>query len=336
MFFVSNNAEAFRNEVVSRLFSTIPQDQLRDVLAVLDAAMSGYEISRKKTDIIPADGIPDVVRIYIASKAVENLSPGTLRNYKLRLFDFFSRVKKAYTDITAGDIRMYLWFYQSQRGASDHYRDLIRRTLNSFFTWLVNNEYLIRNPCACVERVKYQQPVRDPLTAFDLEVLRWDCQTIREKALVDFLYSTGVRVSECSGVNLSDIDWATRSVVIRHGKGNKRRVVYFNAESELSLRKYLETRQDDNDALFVSTRKPHRRLGVRSIQLEIRRIANRCAMRVFPHKLRHTFATSSLHGGMPLNMLQSLMGHTKPETTLIYAKQDQTDLRQAYSRVYAC
>lgn len=333
---MSDHSEAFRSEVVSRLFSSLPQDQLRDVMTVLDAAMSGYEISRKQVEIIPCDGIPDVVKIFIASKAVENLSPGTLKIYKLRLFDFFGRVQKSFTDITAADIRKYLWFYQSERNASDHYRDQIRRVLNSFFTWLVNNEYLIRNPCACVERVKYQQPVRNPLSAYDLEVMRWCCKSIREKALVDFLYTTGVRVSECSNVNLSDIDWATRSVVIRHGKGNKRRVVYFNAESELSLRKYLETREDNNDALFVTIRNPHNRLGVHSIQNEIRRIAVRCSMRVYPHKLRHTFATSSIHGGMPLDKLQTLMGHSKPETTLIYAKQDQTDLRMEYNRVYAC
>ena len=140
---VSDHYESFRSEVISRLFSTLPQDQLRDILNVLDTTMSGYEISRKQVEIIPCDGIPDVVKIFIASKAVENLSPGTLKIYKLRLFDFFGRVRKTFTDITAADIRKYLWFYQSQRNASDHYRDQIRRVLNSFFTWLVNNEYLI-------------------------------------------------------------------------------------------------------------------------------------------------------------------------------------------------
>lgn len=331
-----SNSEAFRTEVISRLYSSLPQDQLRDVMDVLDSAMAGYDISRKQVGIIPADGIQEVVKYYIVSKSVENLSPGTLNNYRLRLLDFFNVVRKAYTDVTPTDIRMYLHYYKEKRGASDHYRDLIRRTLHSFFSWLVKNEYLIRNPCANVEKIKYQRPAREPLSAYGLEVVRWYCSTLREKALVDFLYSTGIRVSECSDVNLSDIDWPTRSVVIRHGKGDKRRIVYFNAESELSLRKYLETRKDDNDALFVSMRKPHGRLGVRIIQMEIRRISERCAMHVFPHKLRHTFATGCLHGGMPLDKLQALMGHSKPETTLIYAQQDQTDIRMEYSRVYAC
>ena len=187
-----------------------------------------------------------------------------------------------------------------------------------------------------MEKVKHQEPPREPLSAYELEVVRWNCKTIREKAMVDFLFSTGARVSECMNINLSDIDWATRSVIIRRGKGDKRRVVYFNAESELTLRKYLESRTDDNEALFVSCRNPHGRLGVRAMEAEIRRIAKRCSIHAYPHKLRHTFATSSLLGGMPLDKLQSLMGHAKPETTLIYAKQDQTALRMEYARVHAC
>lgn len=333
---MSDNAESFRNEIVSRLYDSLPQDQLKNILQVLDSAISGYDISRKQVEIIPRNGIPKVIKYFIASKAVENLSETTLKIYRLRLIDFFDHVRKPYMDVTTNDIRMYLFFYQEQRHASDHYRDQIRRELNSFFSWLVRNEYLIRNPCTNVEKLKYQLPTREPLSAYGLEVVRWYCETLREKALVDILYSTGMRVSECSNANLSDIDWTTRSVVIRHGKGNKRRLVFFDAESELSLRKYIESRSDTDDALFVTMRNPHHRLGVHSIENEVKRIASRCDMRVFPHRLRHTFATFNLHGGMPLDKLQALMGHTKPETTMIYAKQDLTDIRMEYNRIHVC
>lgn len=329
------SAETFRNELAARLLSTLPQDQVQAVLATLDKTLQDYDVSRKPVTLITQNGLPEVVRFYLASKAIENLSQGTLKVYRLRLEDFFRVARKPFTEISPNDIRMYLFFCRSQRSASDAYLDNIRRILSAFFTWLVDNEYLIRNPCASVDKVKYQPAERNPLTPYQLEELRWSCQTIREKALVDFLFSTGVRVSECRDVNLSDIDWESRSVIIRHGKGDKRRVVFFNAESELTLKKYLETRKDSNEALFVTVRNPHHRMGIKALQNEITKIASRCNMHVFPHKLRHTFATSGLRGGMPLDRLQALMGHAKPETTLIYAKLDQTDLRMEHSRVYS-
>lgn len=332
---MSNNAESFRSELASRLLQTLPQDQICSVLSVLDATIRDYEITRKPVELITADGIPESVKHFLASKAVQSLSPGTLKIYRLRLIDFFQMTHKTPQDIQPNDIRMYLFFCKSQRGASNAYLDTIRRILSSFFAWLVSNEYIIRNPCSNVERIKHQEPERAPLSAFELEELRWVCETIREKALVDFLFSTGMRVSECSSVDKSDIDWENRSVIIRHGKGDKRRTVFFNAESELSLRKYLESRKDDGEALFVTIRKPHHRLGVRALENEIAKISSRCGKHVFPHKLRHTFATSGLRGGMPLDKLQALMGHAKPETTLIYAKIDQTDLQREHSRIYA-
>ena len=335
VFFGSNNSESFRNEIVSRLFSQIPQEHLQSVLSALDSTMQEYDVSRKSVELIAQNGIPEVVKYYIASKSVENLSKGTLKIYKLRLEDFFTMAKKPFSDIRPNDIRMYLYYYKSEKNASDSYLDNIRRVLNSFFSWLVANEYILRNPCSNVEHIKHQEAERTPLTQYELETLRWNCKTIREKALVDFFFSSGVRVSECHAVNISDIDWENRSVIIRHGKGGKRRTVYFNAESELTLRKYLESRTDDNEALFVTSRNPHNRMGVKSIENEISKIASRCGMHVFPHKLRHTFATSGLRGGMPLDKLQALMGHSKPETTLIYAKQDRTDLQREHSRVYA-
>lgn len=332
---MSDNSETFRTELATKLLNSLPQDQVKTVLSILDTTIRDYDISQKPVSLITIDGVPEVVKYYLASKAVENLSTGTLKVYRLRLIDFFTVTKKHFGDIRANDIRMYMFFCKDKRRASDAYLDNIRRILNAFFCWLVDNDYMLKNPCASVERVKYQAPQRVPLTAYELEDLRWHCETIREKALVDFLFSTGVRASECQDVNISDIDWATRSVVIRHGKGNKRRLVYFNAESELTLRKYLESRQDSNEALFVTVRSPHHRLGIKAIQNEIAKIAARCNMHVFPHKLRHTFATSGLRGGMPLDKLQALMGHAKPETTLIYAKLDQTDLQREHQRVYA-
>lgn len=331
---MSDNSETFRNELAAKLLASLPQDQVRDILAVLDSTLPSYDISRKPLDLIPSDGLPDVVKYFIASKSVENLSLGTLKLYKLRLVDFFARTRKSYQDIRANDIRLYLYYYKNSRSASDSYLDHIRLILNSFFTWLVSNEYILRNPCANVEKIKFQTPDRSPLSSYELELLRWHCETIREKALVDFLFSTGLRVSECSAVNLRDINWEDRSVLVRHGKGNKRRTAFFNAESELTLRKYLETRQDENEALFVTIRSPHHRLGIKSLQQEITRISSRCGLHVFPHRLRHTFATSGLRGGMPLDKLQALMGHSKPETTLIYAKQCQADLQREHQRVY--
>jgi len=338
VFFVSNHgdhSENFRTEIAAKLFDRLPQDQLRSVLAILDATLPEYEISRRPVEIIPADGIPDVVRYYLASKAVENLSPGTLHIYRLRLIDFFSRIGKPIHDIRATDIRLYLFYCKDQRHASDSYLDNIRRILSAFFSWLVDNEYLLRNPCATVEKIKHQPPVREPLTAYELEELRWSCQSIREKALVDFLYSTGIRVSECRDVDIADVDFVSRSVVIRHGKGDKRRTVFFNAESELTLRKYLATRSDDCPSLFVTDWKPARRMCVKALENIITKASARTGLHVYPHKLRHTFATSGLRGGMPLDKLQALMGHAKPETTLIYAKEDRVDLQREHMRVYA-
>ena len=330
-----SNSEMFRTEFISRLFSSMPQDQVINVMRVLDLTLPDYDVSRRPVSIITVDGVPDAVRYFIASKAVENLSRKTLNLYHLRLVDFFSVVKKPIQDISANDIRLYLFFCKDQRSASDSYLDNIRRILNSFFSWLVKNEYILRNPCNTVEKIKYQAKPRQPLTSYELEVLRWNCDSLREKALIDFFFSTGVRLSELHDANISDIDWTNRSMVVRHGKGNKQRIVFFNAESELSLRKYLESRSDENDALFVSMRRPHSRLCLKAIQNVVSKVSVRSDLHVFPHKLRHTFATCGIRCGMPLEKLQALMGHSKPETTLIYAKLDAVDLQREHQRVYA-
>lgn len=329
------SSENFRNELITKLYTSIPSDQLQKVLFIVDSTLLSYDVTRKPVALITAGEIPEVVKYFIASKAVKNASINTLKIYKLRLIDFFAVTKKSFQDITANDVRLYFYYYKESRGASDSYLDNIRRILNSFFSWLVINEYLIRNPCAQIEHIKYQEKERKPLSPYELEVLRWNCKSVREKAMVDFFFSTGVRLSEFRNMNKSDIDWNAHSVIVRHGKGDKQRMVFFNAESELSLRKYLESRTDDNEALFVTLKRPYKRMSGKAIENIISNIAKRSGMHVYPHILRHTFATSGLRGGMALETLQALMGHSEPKTTLIYAKLDKNDLQREHSRIYS-
>lgn len=332
---MSSNNEHFRDEFASKIATVLPPEQLKNVLQAFDITSNGYDIQRKALEIIPAGGVPEVVKYYLASKAVENLSKGTLKQYRYKLIDFFETVNKSIQAINTNDVRLYLYNIKQTRNVSDRYIECIRVTLNCFFKWLVANDYLLRNPCEKIERIKFQEKKREPLTSYELEVFRWNSQNIREKALIDFLFSTGCRVSECADVRLSDIDWTNRAVTIRHGKGGKERIVYFNAESELTMRKYIDSRSDDTDALFVSAKKPHQQLGPHALENILKKVSDRAGMHVFPHKLRHTFATSGLRGGITLEKLQMLMGHTRPETTLIYAKLNQTDIRMEHQRVYA-
>ena len=332
-----NNNESFRDDLAARLASVLPPEQLRDALHAVDQTVTSYEIQKKETALTLISGLPPVVDLYLASKSVENLSDGSVYQYRQKLVNFFGKICKPIDEITSNDIRMYLYDYKRDNQVSDSTLDGTRRVLNCFFSWLVLNDYLVRNPVAKIPKIKHQQKERTPLTSYELEELRWSCDDIRQKAIVDFLFSTGCRVSECVDVQLSDIDWTNRSVVIRHGKGDKLRKVFFNAESELTLRRYLATRDDATPYLFVSKRAPHTQLGTRAMQLIIKdaRIRSQITNHCTPHTLRHTFATHGIHAGIPLEQLQALMGHAKPETTLIYAKLDTSDLQHTHQQIYA-
>ncbi len=328
--------ECYRNDLITRLAEILPHEQMAAVMAAVDETALSYDISRKSTDLIVATDIPPVLGYYLASKTLENLSTATINSYKSEIMRFFRMVKKPPQDIVANDIRCYLAQYKLNGKTGDSTIDLYRRILNGFFSWLVANEYLLRNPCAPIASIKYQAAERKPLTGYDLEVLRVHCETPREKALVDFLFSTGCRVSECAAAKLSDIDWQQRSVIIRHGKGDKMRTVFFNAESEVSLRVYLKTRKDDCDIIFCRSRHGVGPMSSRSIEIEIHKIRDRAQItaKCTPHVLRHTFATTGLRAGIPLEKLQALMGHSKPDTTLIYAKLDHNDLQRAHQSAF--
>lgn len=331
---MSDTNERFRNEFASRIMKLLQPGQLKAVMEAFDYASASYTVTHKAVELTVYNGTPEIIKIYLASKAIQNLSKGTIKQYRYKLIDFFDTVKKTFQDISSTDIRLYLYQFKQKHNASDTYLECIRVTLHTFFEWLVINDYLLKNPCSQVEHIKFQSKQREPLTSIELETFRTFAESHREKAVIDFLFSTGCRVSECADVRMSDIDWNKRSVLIRHGKGNKSRTVYFNAESEVTLRRYLSSRSDSTDALFVSEKEPHQQLCSHSIESIISKVSERSGIHVYPHRLRHTFATSGLRGGMPLEKLQALMGHTKPETTMIYAKLNQTDLQMEHQRIY--
>ena len=327
--------ENFRTVLTLNL-STVIQDpeMLKNVLSMVDLSMQNFEISNKPLDIIPASGFPEVAKYYLASKGVSNLSKGTLKQYRYKLIHFFDTVKKPYTDITANDIRIYLFSFKQERNASDCYVDNVRITLNSFFQWCVDNEYLLRNPCAKVDKIKYQAKRREPMTTLSLEDLRWHCLDVREKALIDFLYSTGFRISECAGVLLSDIDLEKNSVRLRYCKGSKERTVFFNDEAKVSLKAYIEKRGHISPALWTSAKAPHQQLKTHALEDIVRKVGERAGIKTYPHKLRHTFATVGLRNGMPLEKLQALLGHTNPQTTLIYAKLNSDILQLEHQKAF--
>lgn len=311
--------------------------QVPDILAALDAAASSYEVTRKCTDIIPADEIPSAVRLYIASKSVEHLSHGTLSLYLLRLTQFFTIVRKGIEHITANDIRVYLYQYREIHHIKDSTLEGIRLCLNSFFEWCTQEDLIRKNPVKRIPAIRVDSPERLPMTALELETVRGVCKTLREKAIVDFLYSSACRVSEFCALNLTDINWTDHTIHIERGKGGKGRTTFLNPEAEISLRAYLDTRKDDCPALFVSCRAPHDRLKVKAVQNEIQKILSRCSISVHvtPHIFRHTAASLALQRGMPLEQVQRFLGHSRIQTTLRYAKTLQQDVHLSHSHFVA-
>lgn len=312
-------------------------DQLARILAALDQAAADYDITQRSHDLTVYGSIPQQVKIYLAAKAVKNLSKNTLSLYRSRLICFFSHVRKPLEEITANDIRIFLYAYQEENGVSVATLDHIRTNLHGFFEWCVQEEYVRRNPCRQVEKVKVPKHNRTALDQLELERVRDACATPREIALVDFLVSSGLRVTECADLLITDLDFADRSVKVRHGKGDKERTTFFSAKSELTLRKYLSTRTDQDPHVFVMDRRPHRGMTKESIEKIVRGLSRRAGIRkkLTPHILRYTFATIQLERGTPLEQVQQLLGHASPQTTLIYAQINLKDLQRNHQKYSA-
>ena len=301
----------------------MPKQTLVDALGLLDKLATRYEIHRRETSLaVYNEEVPEIVKVYIVCKKIEGLSQATLDTYLRMLKLFFRDVRKAQAQITTNDVRVYLYRYQQERSCSNRSLDKYRQYLASFFGWAADEGYVQQNHMRTIPAVKYEKKPRENLTQLELEYLRECCQSPRERAIIEFLFSTGCCVSELSGVKLSDIDWNARTVHL-FGKGSKHRTSYINAKCEVSMKAYLKTRTDESEYLFVTERKPYRQLKKDAVEKIVRNISGRSSSEmqkhVTPHILRHTTATLALQNGMPIADISKLLGHEKIDTTMIYA-----------------
>ena len=330
--------ETFRADFAARLLPSLTDpDLLPEILAALDRTSTGYDFTIKSTDLIVADGLPEAVRLYIATKSIENVKKGTLENYYSALRRFFATVRKPVEQITATDVRLYLGWYKQTYNVSDSTLDGKRIMLNSFFEWCVDEDIIRKSPMRHVKPMRVADPERLPMTAIELEKVRGACKSLREKALVDFLYSTAARVSEVCALDLRNIDFAEHTVRIEHGKGDKGRTTFLNAEAEISLKAYLASRSDSCTAVFVPVHGSARHLCKKALEEEIRRIVSRCeiSVKVTPHVFRHTAASLALQRGMPINQVQAWLGHARIQTTLRYAKTLNFDVKISHQKYVA-
>lgn len=326
--------ENFKREVLTGLSTALTVEELKKVDEVLTIVLSRYEVSGKSTEIVIYTGdLQPEIKAFLVSKSMKGLSKNSLIHYRRILENFALNIHKDVKSITANDIRLYLWSYEKTHSIGKSALDDKRRVLNSFFTWLVRENIIDRNPMLQIDPIKFVQKIREPLTALELEQMRNACETLREKALLEMLYSTGCRVSELINLNKQDIDYTNGRVKVL-GKGNKERYCFINAKAQLAIKKYIFSRKDNNDALFVSGKQPYDRLGKGAIEKEIKELGKRAGINreVFPHLLRHTFATHMLEHGASLAEVQALLGHESPQTTMIYAKLNIQKLQAVHQR----
>lgn len=327
----NNAGEQLITEVTGFIMSLVPinVEQTKNNLSKI---IANYHIQKIESDQTHPDLI-EKIQMYNSAKKLEGLSPKTLEGYELNLTIFANEVKKRTEDITTSDVRSYLATMGQRQGWKMSTMGNKLSVIKSFFQWLAGEELIHRDPTAKLKTPKMEKRLPKALTIPELEMLREACETVRERAFVEVMYATGCRLAEVQGLNRDQINQQSMSTLVI-GKGDKQREVYFSHKAMYHLNKYLNQRTDDCEALFVTVRKPIRRLTHRAIQREIKIIAKRVGLekKVSPHVLRHTFATLTLNNGAELVAVQELLGHESPETTLRYARITEERKREQHKK----
>ncbi len=319
--------------VVVAMQRDLNYDQIARLKSVLISKLQNVEVTElKETERQRKDGNNDLLDVFISAKKIEGCSDKTLTYYRNTIERLLQSNNTAVCHITTSDIRQYLSLYQEKNLSSKVTIDNMRRIFSSFFAWLEDEDYIAKSPVRRIHKVKTDCLVKEVLTDEQLEQLRDNCTNLRDLAIIDLLASTGIRVGELVKLNRVDIDFHERQCIV-FGKGNKERMVYFNARTKLHLQQYLDERTDDNPALFISLSPPHNRLTISGVEVRIRNMGKRLNIpKVHPHKFRRTLATMAIDKGMPIEQVQRLLGHVRIDTTLHYAIVNQNNVKIAHKK----
>lgn len=272
------------------------------------------------------------INSFLSAKEVEGCSSRTLKYYREIIEKLVDTIAKPIKEVKTEEVRKYLAYYKENTKCNAVTIDNLRRVLSSFFAWLEDEDYIIKSPVRRIHKVKTPTIIKETLTDENLEKLRDTSNSVRDLVLIEMLYSTGIRVGELIKLNISDINFEDRSCKV-FGKGNKQREVYFDARTKIHLKQYINTRKDENEALFVSRNKPHQRLSIAGIELIVRKLGVKTEInKVHPHKFRRTLATMAIDKGMPIEQVQRLLGHVKIETTMHYAMVNQNNVKISHRK----
>ena len=314
----------------------LDKEVVEKVERTLYIQFENYEIREKTTELVPYDDRNiRTIKKFIATKRLEGKSENTIAAYSLELSQFVQAIDKPFNEVNTYDIRMYLAMYQEERKICNKTLDNKRRIISSFFGWMYEESFIRINPALAVKHIKVPDVQKKPFTAIDMLKIRNACTNKRDRALIEFLSATGLRVSEVASLNIDDIDFTTKESIVV-GKGNKERTFYMSDVCCEYLKQYLKTRTDDNDALFVSRKAPYNRLEKLGIEAAVRNIGKRANVnKAHPHRFRRTFATNLVRKGVPIQYVSTLLGHADLRTTQIYVSIDQDGVKYNYNRAIA-
>ena len=317
-------------EVMQHMLPYLDNSQLIQLSLVMEKAFLNYDVVSRNN--VREDDNTELLKLFVAAKRIEGCSERTLTYYQNTIETMMTSIGKNARQIRTEDLRSYLIEYQSKNHSSRVTVDNNRRILSSFFSWLEDEDYIIKNPVRRIHKVKTASNIKETYSDEDLVTLKDNCLILRDLAILDLLSSTGMRIGELVLLNRNDINFLERECVV-FGKGSKERVVYFDATTKLHLQNYLESRTDDNPALFVTLRAPYKRILIGGIEHRLREMGRKMNIpKVHPHKFRRTLATKAIDKGMPIEQLQRLLGHQRIDTTLMYAMVKQSNVKSAHRK----